>query len=399
MRRIVVTGAGIISSIGTGTMQVLRSLRTDKHGIGLADYLPTAHRELFPLGEVKLSNDDLLERLGLEGETGYTRTSLLAIMAVTEAVRKAGWDASMSARTALVSATTVGGMCKSEQVYRHYLNDDTANDYINTHDCGDSTEKVAEYIGHTGFFTTINTACSSSANAIMLGARMIKAGLADRAIVGGTDALSLFTLNGFNSLMILDKQHCRPFDESRTGLNLGEGAAYLVLEASDIAGAKPVMGVISGYANANDAYHQTASSEEGTGAWLAMNKALESVGLSPDKIDYVNVHGTGTGNNDLSEGRAMKRLFGDRVPPFSSTKPFTGHTLGACGAIEAVISLLAIGNNFAPANLNFSNPISETGLVPLVSMRKNMTITHVLSNSFGFGGNNTSLIISAAEGQ
>lgn len=394
MRRVVVTGIGIITAIGTGTGQVLRSLRMGKHGIGLVDFLSTAPRDTFPLGEVKISNEDLLAGLGLEGEAGFTRTSLLAIMAASEAVRKAGWDSSLSACSALISATTVGGMCKSEQVYHHYLNDDTQNAYINTHDCGDSTEKVAEYIGHTGYLTTINTACSSSANAIMLGTRMIRAGQIDYAIVGGTDALSKFTLNGFNSLMILDKQHCRPFDESRTGLNLGEGAAFLVIEAAEVAKDKTILGEIRGFANANDAYHQTASSEEGIGAFMAMEQALISAGISPSDINYINVHGTGTGNNDLSEGRALKRLFGDKMPPFSSTKAFTGHTLGACGAIEAVISLLAIQHSFLPANLNFTQPIAELGLMPVQKGRENIPVAHVLSNSFGFGGNNTSLVIS-----
>lgn len=394
MRRVVVTGVGIITSIGTGAGQVFRSLRTGKHGIGLANYLPTAHRDIFPLGEVKLSNEDLMSSLGLEGEEGFTRTSLLAIMAASEAVRKAGWNSALSARTALISATTVGGMCKSEQVYHHYLNDNTQNAYINTHDCGDSTEKVAEYIGHTGYLTTINTACSSSANAIMLGTRMIRAGLIDYAIVGGTDALSKFTLNGFNSLMILDKQHCRPFDESRTGLNLGEGAAFLVIEAEEVSKDKAILGEIRGFANANDAFHQTASSEEGTGAFMAMEQALKVAGLNPSDISYINVHGTGTGNNDLSEGRALKRLFGENIPPFSSTKAFTGHTLGACGAIEAVIALLSIQQSFLPANLNFNQPIAELGLVPVQKGRENISVAHVLSNSFGFGGNNTSLVIS-----
>jgi len=217
----------------------------------------------------------------------------------------------------------------------------------------------------------------------------------ERIICGGTEALSKFTINGFNALMILDPSHCRPFDNSRKGLNLGEGAAYLVLESereAEARGATPLAEVL-GYGNANDAFHQTASSPEGTGAYEAMRLALASAGISPAQIDYINAHGTATENNDLSESTGLKRIFGERVPAFSSTKPFTGHTLAAAGSIEAVYSILSIQNGIVWPNLNFSQPIIETGLTPAVAVTK-QSIDRVLSNSFGFGGNTSSLIIS-----
>jgi 3-oxoacyl-[acyl-carrier-protein] synthase-1 len=230
----------------------------------------------------------------------------------------------------------------------------------------------------------------------MLGARLIKNNILDRVIVGGVDALTTFTLNGFNSLMILDRQPCRPFDETRSGLNLGEGAGFLVLESERILEKKDkkIYCEVKGYGNACDAFHQTASSPEGDGAKLAMLKALETARLSPADISYINAHGTGTPNNDLSEGKAIENVFGSSAPFFSSTKSFTGHTLGASGAIEAVLSVLAIEHNLIFPNLNFSKQMNELKIAPVNRLMKNIEVKNVLSNSFGFGGNNTSLIFS-----
>ena len=219
---------------------------------------------------------------------------------------------------------------------------------------------------------------------------MLKAGILDRVIVGGTDALAKFTLNGFNTLMILDKEQTKPFDENRQGLNLGEGAAYLVLETEKTA--KNPIAEITGYANFNDAHHQTASSPDGTGALLAMKNALILAKLNPSDIDYINAHGTGTPNNDLTESIAIKQLFADKIPPFSSTKPFTGHTLGASGAIEAILSVLSLNYGFIYPTLNFKNPISQVGLIPETKLQTGKNIKNILSSSFGFGGNDSSLI-------
>jgi 3-oxoacyl-[acyl-carrier-protein] synthase-1 len=228
----------------------------------------------------------------------------------------------------------------------------------------------------------------------MYGARLIKHGVLDRAIVGGTDSLSRFTINGFNTLMILDAEHCKPFDAERKGLNLGEGAGFIVLESERVARNKNILALLSGYGNANDAYHQTASSPDGSGAYLAMQKAFAISGLKPSDIDYINAHGTGTAINDLSEGTALERMFDKKIPAISSTKPFTGHTLAACGGIEAVFSVLAIQHHLIFPSLNFKNPMPELNFTPTTALKSDQPVRHVLSNSFGFGGNTSALIFS-----
>jgi len=287
-------------------------------------------------------------------------------------------------------------MDRSELYYKDFLNTANHSEFIDSHHAGNSTEMIAEQCGIKGLVTTISTACSSSLNSIMFGARLIKSGQTKTVIAGGTDSLSKFTLNGFNTLMILDKEHCRPFDSSRMGLNLGEGAAYLVLEDEESAlkAGKHIYAEVSGYANANDAHHQTASSANGEGPYLAMKIAIDEAGLNVSDIDYINAHGTGTDNNDLTEGIAIKRLFGDSHPPFSSTKAYTGHTLGAAGVIESVFAILSIQNNVGFPNINFKNPVVETGLIPLTAVTDLQNVVNVLTNSFGFGGNDSSIVFS-----
>jgi 3-oxoacyl-[acyl-carrier-protein] synthase-1 len=196
-------------------------------------------------------------------------------------------------------------------------------------------------------------------------------------------------------LKILDPQPCRPFDRDRAGLNLGEGAAYVVLESAESATKRNVQAIccLSGYANTCDAYHQTASSPDGEGAYMAMQQAIDVASIRPQDIDYINAHGTGTPNNDLSEGRSIMRLFGRDIPPVSSTKPFTGHTTSAAGGVEAVISVLALQHGFIPANLNFENKSEELDFQP-VTKTMALNLKHVMSNSFGFGGNDSALIFS-----
>ena len=397
-QRIFITGTGIITAIGNNLEENLSSLLAERSGIGEITLLDTIHKGKFPVAEVKLTSKELFDYAGISPKHGLTRTALLGIIAAKAALQSAGIDGKQHAKTALISATTVGGMDRSELFYEKFLSDNRKGrlrDVVN-HDCGDSTERIAEYTGIREFVTTISTACSSSLNSIAFGAQLIKAGLADRVLAGGTDAVTKFTLNGFNTLMILDKSMCRPFDETRAGLTLGEGAAFVVLESEELVTREKrnILCELTGYGNANDAYHQTASSPEGTGAFLAMQKAMEMSGLTPDKIDYINVHGTGTQNNDLSEGIAMERLFGENIPPFSSTKSYTGHTLGAAGAVETVISIMSMRKNVIFPNLNFSTPMKELKIIPEAKLRKDKDIRHVLTNSFGFGGNNSAIILS-----
>jgi len=396
-----ITGLGMISAIGDDVAGSFSSLTGSRSGIGTITLLDTLHKGSIPMAEVKHTNDELLEMAGFPCARNLTRTALLGIIAAKEAISAAGIQDIRECRTGLVSATTVGGMDRSENFYAGFIDDEKKGrlmDVVN-HDCADSTERIAGVMGIRDMVTTISTACSSSVNAIMYACNLIRTGRADRVIAGGTDAVTRFTLNGFNTLMILDKGGCRPFDEHRNGLTLGEGAAFLVLEsAREVERTKKkCFAMVRGYANANDAFHQTASSPDGKGAYLAMSGALQMAGLDPSQIDYVNVHGTGTQNNDLSEGIAMERLFGGAVPHFSSTKAFTGHTLGAAGAVEAVISVLSIRNKMIFPNLNFTTPMKELQIRPVTSLETGKDIRHVLSNSFGFGGNNSSVVISDIE--
>jgi 3-oxoacyl-(acyl-carrier-protein) synthase len=401
-QRVYITGIGMISSIGNDAGSALTSLVEEKSGIGGITLLDTVLKDRYPLAEVKLSNEELLEITGNPGKKNFTRTALLGMVAAREALNDSGIEIPGNCKTGLISATTVGGMDRSENFYREYLADASKGHLIDivNHDCADSTERIADFLGITGFMTTISTACSSSANSIMLGAQLIKAGFLDRVVAGGTDSVTKFTLNGFNTLMILDKNGCRPFDENRAGLTLGEGAAYVVLESEETAkaGNKKILAELKGYGNANDAYHQTASSPEGTGAYLAMNSALRLSELNPADIDYINVHGTGTQNNDLSEGVALQNIFGEIVPPFSSTKSYTGHTLGAAGALEAVISVLSINHGVLFPNLRFETPMKELRIAPFTKVIRGVDVRNILSNSFGFGGNNSTLIFSKTNG-
>ncbi|SKB75084.1 3-oxoacyl-(acyl-carrier-protein) synthase [Parapedobacter luteus] len=396
---IAITGMGAISAIGEDVVSNFRSLEQSRHGIGRITRLDTFHHDRLMAGEIGLSDKALYERLAIADHEAYTRSTLLALVAAKEALDMAGFDRHDGYRTGLISATTVGGMDATERYYDDYLSSAEHRHFIPTHPCGYGAEQMARYFGVNDFVTTISTACSSAANAIMLGGRMIRAGLLDRAIVGGADCLSKFTINGFNSLMIYSATHCRPFDGSRDGLNLGEAAAYLVLETAGLAARRPQkpLAYLSGYGNANDAFHQTASSDNGEGAYLAMKSALQVAALHPADIDYINAHGTATPNNDLTEGHALLRIYGskDALPAFSSTKAFTGHTLAAAGAIEAVFSILALQHQVVFPNLNFSQPIASLDILPQTQL-KHQQIDHVLSNSFGFGGNCTALLFSKA---
>lgn len=393
--KVYVTGLGVVSGIGMSVVENIASMKMKRHGMDKITLFSTVLD--VPVSEVKQTNLELKERLSLPTRASYSRTALLGMLAAKEALLSAQVDPA-SPRIGFISATSVGGMDLSEHFYAQFKADNSRGRLreIISHDCGDSTEKIAQYLGIKGFVTTISTACSSAANAIMLGARLIKSGYLDTVVAGGTDALCKFTLNGFNSLMILDKAHCRPFDDSRTGLNLGEGAGYLVLQ-SEKNNSKKTYCELSGYANANEAYHQTGSSPEGDGPFLSMSRALASSGILPEEIDYINVHGTGTPGNDLSESMAIKRVFGHKIPPFSSVKPFIGHTLGASEGIEAVYSALSISRGMIYPNLNFSKPLKETGLSPETTFKEGIAIKHVLSNSFGFGGNNSSLLFSTSQ--
>lgn len=395
--RVYVAGLGVISAIGNSVADTLHAFENAQSGIHTSSVLLDTTLDL-PVGEVPFTNQELQDHLGIQKQ--IPRTALLGIFAARKSVMDARIQNPARWKTGLISGTTVGGMDRTEIFYPDFLKDENKGRLRNVvyHECGSVTELIAADLGIQDFISTINTACSSSANSIILGARLISHGQLDVVIAGGTDALTRFTLNGFNSLMILDIAPCRPFDAGRAGLNLGEGAGYIVLVSEKVLEQEKLdpLSFIHGYANSNDAYHQTASSPGGRGSFIAMQQAMHRSGLSLKDIDYINLHGTGTINNDSSEGNAIKRLFGEQVPRSSSTKAFTGHTLGASGGIEAVFSVLAIQHGCIFPNLRFQNPIPETGIVPQLIFEKSLSVNHVLSNSFGFGGNCSSVIFSKA---
>lgn len=396
---VAITGMGIISAIGNSVEENFVSLLNNKTAITTIENILTVHSAVIKVGEIKKTNKELVNELKLPADNNFSRTAMIATIAAKQAIENAGIVSINEFKTGLISATSVGGMDMTENYYYEYFEKPETIKYISCHDGGDVAQKIADELNLKGLVTTISTACSSAANAIMLGARLIKSGKLDRVIVGGSDALSKFTINGFKTLMILSDGYNMPFDNDRKGLNLGEAAAFLVLESDVIVKKenKKVLARVSGYGNANDAFHQTASSENGDGAFLAMEKAFQVSGLKPEEIDYINVHGTATPNNDLSEGRAIVRIFGEKnIPDFSSTKPFTGHTLAAAAAIEAVYSVLAIQHNVIFPNLNFKTPMEEFDMIPQTTL-KQKNIKHVLSNSFGFGGNCSTLIFSKSE--
>ena len=385
--RICISGSGVVSSVGIGKQETLRALLDGRRGLAAPRYLQTAHTQL-PVGEVPLSDSQLKSLLDIPVDHTVPRTSLLAMLAVREALAEA--SGAETFHPVLISGTTVGGMDITERLpFQGQLD--------GKWDCGRSTDVVADYFSCFSAVFTPSTACSSAANAILLGARLIQSGVTEVVVAGGAECLTRFHLNGFKSLMITDVQPCRPFDATREGLNLGEGAGYLVLETEGHARARGanVQAYLDGWGNACDAFHQTASSPDGDGAYDAMRQALQRAGLQPSDIGYVNAHGTGTPNNDASESQALKRLFGAQLPPVSSTKGQTGHTTSASGGIEAVFCLLALQEGFVPGNAGFTTPF-EGGIVPQRTSAPAPALRHVLCNAFGFGGNDSSLLISKA---
>jgi len=389
--RIAITGMGIYTALCKGVSQNHQALHNNKSGISDITILQTKHQGSLPAGEIKKTNEELRNATRYHSDEKIPRSVLLSIPAIEESISMSGMpDLS---ECDFYYATTVGGIDISEQllleksngIYIHH------NEF-RYHDCGASTELLSDYFKIKGRQYTISTACSSSANAIGLAAQALNSGITKYAIAGGADALCRFTINGFNSLMILDKEPCRPMDNSRNGLNLGEGAAFLVLETEQNAierGAN-ILGFVVGFSNTNDSHHQTASSENGEGAYLAIQGALTDAQLAPEDISYINAHGTGTQNNDLSEGNALERVF-DQMPPVSSTKSFTGHTLAASGAIEAVFSILSLRHQEIYPTLRWNKKIEGHQFASFNS-KTDHEVKYILSNAFGFGGNCSSLI-------
>jgi 3-oxoacyl-[acyl-carrier-protein] synthase-1 len=326
-----------------------------------------------------------LAQLGLETD-GFADS-------VRAAIARYGSD-----RVGIFLGTSTAGILQTELAYRRRdpvsgaLPDDF--NYRTTHNSFSLAEFTRDYFGLTGPAMAISTACSSSAKVFAAAARQIACGTIDAAIVGGVDSLCLTTLYGFASLQLTSSQPCRPYDAARNGISVGEAAAFALL---DRAPATPAPGAIMllGTGESSDAYHMSSPHPEGLGAKMAMQAALRSAGLNPADIDYLNLHGTATPANDAAEGKAVAALFGDTVP-CSSTKGATGHTLGAAGAVEAIICALALSHDLLPGSPNTEQLDPDIPLQYLLQARSGK-LRHALSNSFGFGGSNCSLILGVVQ--
>ncbi len=375
--RVFITGRGIISPLGRGVEAHLDSLRRGRSGIGPLALFDTAAGAL-PVGEIT----------GFTSEAAVPRTHQLAIEAARDAL-----GGSTEPPDAIVIGTTTGGMSTTESLLKSGERDPALFFHH-------STSSVAEYcagiLGCRGLVITVTTACSSGAAAIRLAWELVRTGRARRVLAGGVDSLCRLTYYGFNALQLIDPSGARPLDRARRGMSVGEGAAMLLLEGRDgVPDGAPAE--IIGCGLSCDAHHPAAPHPEGAGAREAMRRAINAAGLSPSGISYVNLHGTGTIDNDLAEARALRSLFGDALPPLSSTKGATGHTLAAAGAIEAVIATIVLERGFMPANTGCTEPDPELGVTPLLEAREG-EVDAVLSNSFGFGGNNASLVLAGPGG-
>ncbi len=370
--RVFITGTGILSAAGRGNTETRETLQKNITGIKPLRLFSTSLENAVPVGEVDHP---------LPGE--YPRTHELALIAAEEALEK-----SPGRPDAVVLGVTTGGMLVTEELIREK---NYASDLYRYHGLGTVAGLLARKTGCRGPVITITTACSSGTAAVKIALELIRTGRASRVLAGGADSLCRLTVYGFNSLQLLDPEGARPMDRERRGMSVAEGAAMLLLEAGEGSEKRARAEVLGGGLSC-DAYHPTAPHPEGLGALRAMERALADAGLKPDDIEYINLHGTGTRDNDLSEARAVSALFGDEAPVLSSVKGAFGHTLGAAGAVEAVVSTLAITGGFIPGNTGCGEIDPGLGVKPVL-MPVNREVMTVLSNSFGFGGNNASCVI------
>ncbi len=392
----VITGLGIVAAPGCRVEEVWNFIRAGASGLKPLSLFHSPRYGQVPTGEVRQN----LAALG--APTHGSRSDQLGWLAARDALRSARLDLSGGAeRVGVLLGCSVGGSFDSERFLTTLLKQGKMRARpTRFHECVSVVDLITDTLGLYGPSMAIATACSSGALAIATAAEMILAGEADVMLAGGADSLARMTWAGFHSLLLVDDAGCRPFDGNRAGTSLGEGAGILVLEAEESARQRgaTILARLSGWGASCDAHHSTAPHPEGAGAIAAMQGALRRAGLAPAAIDYVNAHGTGTRDNDLAEGKALKAVFGGRVPPFSSTKGFFGHALAASGALEAVLRVEALRRQEMPPNPGFSTLDPTIGLAPLTALQS-APLTHVMSNSFGFGGNNVVLILSSLESE
>lgn len=400
-QRIAVTGLGIVCAIGRNKDEVWQSIVNARDGIGELTKFPG---ESFPTSIAAEVRHDVEELSGLTRREvrRMSRSDLFAIAAAREAFEQAGGVAALPRETMLVSTgTSTGGLLEGESFYmqrRERGRLKTAVSSVLQQPTSGPSDAIAKAFQLGGGVLSNATACASAGAAIGIAADAIRNGRADAAIAGGTDALCRLTYSGFNVLQAVDAKPCTPFDAARQGITLGEGAGYLVLERWEDAVARgaTILAELSAYGASCDAHHPTAPAEDGRGAAAAMSYALRDGGLTPAAVDYVNAHGTGTLLNDSAESRAIVSLMGNGTP-VSSSKSFFGHTLGAAGGVEAVISVLALLNQTAPPTLRHESGGDDCTLDYIAGQARPLAMRAVLSNTFGFGGSNVSLLFCAAD--
>jgi 3-oxoacyl-[acyl-carrier-protein] synthase II len=399
--RVVITGMGTVNAIARNVDDYARCLREGVCGIGPLTVFDTSSHRTKTGGEVK----DFSPRRMIPPVFSLKRMSrsdLLAMAAAVQALDQARlfpFPGHLSESTGISIGGGAGGMLEGEEFFERYMtrgNDRTRFSPLSSLFCASAADHIASGLGLFGPKTTFMTACSSGATAVGFAADQIRSGRADIMIAGGTEPLSRIIYAAFNSLRSVDPEFCRPFDKNRQGLSLGEGAGIFILESLGHALAReaPIFGEVLGYGVTCDSHHMTAPDPEASGAVRAMQAALADAGLSADRIEYINAHGTATPANDVAETRGIKELFKKRAYdiPVSSTKSMIAHTLGAAGALEGMACVLAIIHGFIPPTVHLTEPDPECDLdyVPGESRKKEVSIA--LSNSFAFGGNDTSVI-------
>ncbi len=389
----VITGLGVIGAPGTSRDEIWRAIAAGQSGLRPLSLFSSPRYGQIPVGEIPHNLTDL------GAPPRGSRSDRLAWLAARDAIQSAHLDlTAVARRTGVLLGCSVGGSLGSEHFLATLLDQHKMRPRpTRFHECSSPVEHVAHSFGLLGPSFAISTACSSGALAIAAAADLIQSGEAEVMLAGGTDSLARTTWAGFHSLLLVDSNGCRPFDAARHGMSLGEGAGVLILESEAHARQRgaTILARLVGWGASCDAHHVTAPHPEGAGALAAMQAALRKAQLQPGEIDYVNAHGTGTRDNDVAEARALRHLFGDNLPPFSSTKRCFGHGLAASGAIEAVVCVEALLRQQLPANPGFSEIDPAIGLAPVTTTRP-AELTHALSNSFGFGGNNAALIFATA---
>jgi len=390
MQPLYLTGSSIVSALGAGLERTFAALREGRSGLRPNDFEP------FPPA-TWIGRIDGVESAPIRGELARfdCRNNRIAQLALEQdgfedAVARVR-ERHGAARIAVLLGTTTSGILETELAYRRGGDTEkllAARDYAATHSMFSITEYVRRRLGLEGPAATVSNACASSAKVFAQAQRLIEAGICDAAVVGGVDSLCLTTLYGFRSLELLSESPCRPCDEARDGISIGEAGGFALLEKSPPRGRGAV--ALLGYGESSDGYHMSSPHPEGKGALLAMKDALARAESQPGEVDYINLHGTGTPANDHAEDAALCSLFGDAARA-SSTKGWTGHTLGAAGIVEAVIATLCLEHGFLPGTLNTTRP--DPALRTRVVLESEFRpLARVLSNSFGFGGNNCSLL-------